>query len=92
MAGDGEDAHLGVRDARSIVVDSPGKPLPDAGVTNPSAQEKRSMAGRVAMSELTRNRLAVQLQAMYRAVAQQPVPERFADLIAQLDARERDKS
>lgn len=39
-----------------------------------------------------RDRIAVQLRAMYDSVASQPVPDRFADLIAKLDATERDAS
>ena len=44
------------------------------------------------LSEHTRNRLAVQLRAMYDTVTQQPVPDRFAELIAKLDGAERGKA
>ena len=38
------------------------------------------------LSEHTRNRIAAQLRTMYDTVAQQPVPDRFAELIAKLDS------
>ncbi|WP_246695101.1 NepR family anti-sigma factor [Methylobacterium sp. P1-11] len=44
---------------------------------------------RSGLSDQTRNRIAVQLRAMYDTVTQQPVPDRFADLIAQLDSADR---
>jgi hypothetical protein len=44
------------------------------------------------LSEQTRNRLATQLRTMYDSMTQQPVPDRFAELIAKLDSSERDKS
>jgi hypothetical protein len=48
--------------------------------------------GRGALSDHTRNRLAAQLRAMYDTVALQPVPDRFAELIAKLDGGEREKA
>ena len=45
----------------------------------------RETVSRGGLSAHTRSRLAAQLRTMYDAVAQQPVPDRFADLIAQLD-------
>lgn len=36
-----------------------------------------------------RDRIATQLRAMYATVVEQPVPDRFADLIAKLDADKR---
>lgn len=91
MADEDKDAQPRVRDTRPIAIEVPTNPHPDVEA-NPLMKGGRSTTGRVAMSEFTRNRLAVQLRAMYHAVAQQPVPERFADLIAQLDRHERDKS
>nr|WP_244513786.1 NepR family anti-sigma factor [Methylobacterium sp. UNC378MF] len=44
---------------------------------------------RSGLSDQTRNRIAVQLRAMYDTVTQQPVPDRFADLIAKLDSADR---
>ena len=90
MADEGKDAHPRVEDARPIAIETPVNPRLDVE-TNPLTKNERAATSRIAMSEFTRNRLAVQLRAMYHAVAQQPVPERFADLIAQLDGHERDK-
>ncbi|MDH3031337.1 MULTISPECIES: NepR family anti-sigma factor [Methylobacterium] len=41
------------------------------------------------LSDQTRNRIATQLRAMYDTVTQQPVPDRFAELIAKLDSADR---
>lgn len=84
MMGRGKEAGLPIGDAQPAIV-----PADDAigGVD----EGKRPPRGRVELSELTRNRLAVSLRAMYDTVAQQPVPERFADLIAQLESSERRK-
>ncbi|MCJ2072994.1 anti-sigma factor [Methylobacterium sp. J-030] len=49
-------------------------------------------ASRGGLSEQTRNRLALQLRALYDTVTKQPVPDRFAELIAKLDSGERGKS
>ncbi|KAB1070396.1 NepR family anti-sigma factor [Methylobacterium planeticum] len=43
------------------------------------------------LSELTQRRLGAHLRAMYDSVVQQPVPDRFRDLILKLDAGEGDK-
>lgn len=37
-----------------------------------------------------RDRIALQLRSMYDSVANQPVPDRFAELIARLDSNDRD--
>jgi hypothetical protein len=42
------------------------------------------------LSPQIRDRLAMQLRSMYDTVASQPVPDRFAELIAQLDSADRD--
>lgn len=44
------------------------------------------------LSDQTRNRIAAQLRSMYDTVALQPVPDRFAELIAKLDGGEREKA
>ncbi len=41
------------------------------------------------LSDQTRTRIAAQLRAMYDTVTQQPVPDRFAELIAKLDSSDR---
>lgn len=55
------------------------------GVRAEAQRRGRTIGAAHTLSEITRNRLAVQLRAMYETVAQQPVPDRFAELIAQLD-------
>ncbi len=40
------------------------------------------------LNEFARTRLGTHLRAMYDAVAQQPVPDQFRDLIARLEAGE----
>ena len=42
------------------------------------------------LSPQIRDRIALQLRSMYDSVASQPVPDRFADLIARLDANDRE--
>lgn len=59
----------------------------DAG--DPSSTATEGSVPRTGLSEQTRNRLAAQLRAMYDTVAQQPVPDRFAELIAKLDGGDR---
>lgn len=61
----------------------------DAPYDDPSRPESREAA---TLTPQIRDRIAVQLRAMYDSVASQPVPDRFADLIAKLDAAERDAS
>lgn len=53
----------------------------------------RARAGREvgiggALSDHTQKRLGLHLRTMYDSVVQQPVPDRFRDLIAQLEAGE----
>lgn len=38
------------------------------------------------LSDHTQKRIGLHLRAMYDTIVQQPVPDRFRDLIAQLDA------
>ncbi|MGU3284514.1 NepR family anti-sigma factor [Methylobacterium mesophilicum] len=56
------------------------------------AASAAARAGGGGLSDQTRNRIAVQLRAMYDTVALQPVPDRFAELIAKLDGGEREKA
>ncbi|GJE18815.1 NepR family anti-sigma factor [Methylobacterium marchantiae] len=37
------------------------------------------------LSDLTQKRIGMHLRAMYDTIVQQPVPDRFRDLIAQMD-------
>ncbi len=61
----------------------------DAPHDEPSRRDPREAA---TLTPHIRDRIAGQLRAMYDSVASQPVPDRFADLIAKLDATERDVS
>lgn len=86
MTGKGKEAHLRSGDARPGVVPVSESPQPPDDAATAPMSEKRPPKGRAALSEHTRNRLAVNLRAMYDNVVQQPVPDRFADLIARLDS------
>ncbi|MGU3540955.1 NepR family anti-sigma factor [Methylobacterium sp. A54F] len=46
----------------------------------------RKGGGARGLNEQTQRRLGLHLRTMYDAVVQQPVPDRFRDLIARLDA------
>lgn len=41
------------------------------------------------LSDHTQKRIGVHLRAMYDTIVQQPVPDRFRDLIAKLDSSDR---
>ena len=85
MTGRGEATYPPSGDTQPDVVPASECSQPQVG-TNPALMRaKRPSKGRTALSEQTRNRLAVKLRAMYDDVVQQPVPDRFADLIARLD-------
>ena len=92
MTGKGKEAHPPFGDARPGVVAASESPQPQDDATAAPVREERPPKGRTALSEHTRNRLAVKLRAMYDDVARQPVPDRFASLIARLDGGEREKS
>ncbi|AWN44178.1 NepR family anti-sigma factor [Methylobacterium durans] len=47
---------------------------------------------RAGLNEQTQRRIGNHLRSMYDAVLQQPVPDRFRDLIARLDASEPDQA
>jgi hypothetical protein len=60
---------------------------PKSDVYAESARGRRKGA---TLSPQSRDRIANQLRSMYDQVASQPVPDRFAELIARLDSAERD--
>jgi hypothetical protein len=71
-----------------------GDPASDAAASHPQDEPalgaaRRQDKRRAALNPQIRNRLATQLREMYDTVVQQPVPDRFAELIAKLDAGER---
>ena len=90
MTDDGKDADLRIGDPQPSTVAEAGTP-PRQNTPRPAADAGTPRVGPRALSEHTRTRLATQLRAMYDTVAQQPVPDRFAALIAQLDDAERGK-
>ena len=47
---------------------------------------KADRDGSNGLSDHTQKRLGVHLRAMYDTIVQQPVPDRFRDLIAQMDS------
>ena len=49
---------------------------------------ERSAGRRASLNPHTRDLIATRLRAMYDAVVQQPVPDRFADLVAKLESGE----
>ncbi len=58
--------------------------------TDRTSTEAEGLRGRnQGLTTQSRDRIATQLRAMYDTVASQPVPDRFAELIAKLDAAER---
>ncbi|MCJ2122912.1 NepR family anti-sigma factor [Methylobacterium sp. J-077] len=95
MADQGKDADLRTGDSHAgIAADRPARTARGASGDSPntaSAQGDRPATGS-GLSDHTRNRLAAQLRAMYDTVAQQPVPDRFAELIAKLDSGDREKA
>lgn len=75
--------------ADEISKEHDGDAVEAAALSSPTTSPNGSRTG---LSEHTRNRIASQLRTMYDTVAQQPVPDRFADLIARLDSNDREKA
>lgn len=86
-----------VREAASSSTPVVGDALPDPEETamppEPGQPDEpvRTAATKksASLSPQTRDRIASQLRTMYDSVASQPVPDRFADLIAQLESADR---
>jgi hypothetical protein len=73
--------------------DAPDTQPTDAiGASELSSSTIGRTASRTGLTEHTRNRIVSQLRTMYDTIAQQPVPDRFADLIAKLDSGDREKA
>ena len=74
--------------ARGLHAGSASDESPDAqdGRSDENGLGANPATERTVLSDHTRNRLAVQLRAMYDTIAQQPIPDRFAELIAKLDS------
>lgn len=60
----------------------------DAQENEALAQQTRKAA---ALTPQIRDRIAIQLKTMYESVSTQPVPDRFAELIAKLESSEREQ-
>ncbi|MCJ2014664.1 NepR family anti-sigma factor [Methylobacterium sp. J-076] len=58
---------------------------------NPRHEPRPGASKGVSLTPQIRDRIALQLRSMYDSVASQPVPDRFAELIARLDASEHDQ-
>ncbi|MBL8698177.1 MAG: anti-sigma factor [Alphaproteobacteria bacterium] len=58
--------------------------------TRPASQPARSSA-REAADDLIQRAIGEQLKAEFDAVAQQPVPDRFTELLRRLEEQERQK-
>ncbi|MHB2210203.1 NepR family anti-sigma factor [Methylobacterium sp. CM6257] len=96
MVDQGKEAGLGARDPRAGTASDR---LSDAQHSNADDSTRYTAASGVdraasrgSLSDHTRNRIAAQLRAMYDTIAQQPVPDRFAELIAKLDSGDSKKA
>ena len=90
MADEGKEAALRVPDVHGSPASTHHAPDQDHRAGRATGASQATPRG--GLSEQTRNRLATQLRAMYDTMTQQPVPDRFAELIAKLDSGERGKS
>lgn len=94
MVGQGKEPGLRARQSRAGTASGRFSDGQDSGADQTiehAPAEVGQAASRTGLSDHTRNRLAAQLRAMYDSITQQPVPDRFADLIAKLDSGDRDK-
>ena len=87
MVDQGKEADLRARDPHPATASDHASIAQDSNADEGS----RPAASRGALSDHTRNRLAAQLRTMYDSITQQPVPDRFAELIAKLDSGDREK-
>ncbi|MDN3569488.1 NepR family anti-sigma factor [Methylobacterium longum] len=85
MVDQGKDAALRARDPRSGTASDHRSEIRNSNVDETRPSSARN-ATRSSLTDHTRNRLAAQLRTMYDSITQQPVPDRFADLIAKLDS------
>ncbi len=89
MTDEGKDADLQSGDTQPGAAKNPPSSHTQArrmrgGRSSPGTTDEHATA-KITLNELTRNRIAGQLRTMYDTVVQQPVPDRFAELIARLD-------
>lgn len=90
MGDEGKEAALRARARRlATASDHTLHALDSNAAFGPPTDRGSSRGG---LSEQTRNRLAAQLRTMYDSITQQPVPDRFADLIAKLESGDPEKA
>ncbi|MEE7504546.1 anti-sigma factor [Methylobacterium mesophilicum] len=92
MTDQGKEAGLRARDPLAETASDRSSEPEDSSVdaSAPDGHGPRDRArSRNGLSDQTRTRIAAQLRAMYDTVTQQPVPDRFAELIAKLDSADR---
>ncbi|MCJ2066542.1 anti-sigma factor [Methylobacterium sp. J-088] len=89
MADEGKEAGLRVPEVHGSTASTHDAPGQDRSTGQTAGASQAQPRG--GLSEQTRNRLATQLRAMYDTMTQQPVPDRFAELIAKLDSGEHGK-
>ena len=92
MVDQGKEAGLRVRKTPASTASDHLSHGQDSTAVRPEPPAAARPAAHGGLSEHTRNRLASQLRAMYDTVAQQPVPDRFAELIAKLDSADSGKA
>ena len=94
MADQGKDAAPNAGDPYTGTAPEPTAPSEarQSGASRGIATSAGARSDGSGLSDQTRNRIAAQLRAMYDTVALQPVPDRFAELIAMLDGGEREKT
>jgi hypothetical protein len=93
MVDRGKEADFRMRDPRTgSASNGPSTGIEETvAAAGPESGETGRTAARGNLNDHTRNRIAAQLRAMYDTIAQQPVPDRFAELIAKLDGSDTGK-
>ena len=90
MVDQGKHAALRARDPRPGTASDDTSHALDSNADE-SLRSSAKSAPRGGLNDQTRTRLAAQLRTMYDSITQQPVPDRFAELIAKLDSSDRGK-
>ncbi|WCS24705.1 anti-sigma factor [Methylobacterium sp. NMS14P] len=89
MVDQGKEAGLRARDPHAEIASDRSSAPENSPVDAAVSDQPDRARSRNGLSDQTRNRIAAQLRAMYDTVTQQPVPDRFAELIARLDGADR---
>lgn len=87
----GEDLGNARPETDTLADTAAGETLADRSETDAGQPGLPGKASRktASLNPQIRDRLALHLRTMYDSVATQPVPDRFADLIARLDSNDR---